>query len=110
MNRVGLTAALVEREAIRYTPAGVPIVGLKLTHRSVQREAGIERTVEMEIAAIAADRIALRIDRIALGTGLRLDGFLAPRRRNVRALVLHVTEFELDPGVERPATSDTNQR
>ena len=95
MNRLGLTAALVEREAIRYTPAGVPIVGLKLSHQSVQREAGADRTVEMEIAAIAADRIALRIDRVALGTELKLEGFLAPRRRNVKALVLHITDFEL---------------
>jgi primosomal replication protein N len=96
LNRLGLSASLVEREAIRYTPAGVPIVGLKLLHRSVQREAGADRTVEMEIAAIAADRIALRIDRVALGTELKLEGFLAPRRRNVKALVLHVTEFELN--------------
>jgi len=96
LNRVGLTAALVEREAIRYTPAGIPIVGLKLSHQSVQREAGADRTVEMEISAIAADRVALRIDRIALGTELKLEGFLAPRRRNVKALVLHVTEFELN--------------
>ncbi len=100
MNRVGLTASLVEREAIRYTPAGVPVVGLKLSHRSVQREAGTDRTVEMEIAAIAADRVALRIDRVALGAGLKLEGFLAPRRRNVKALVLHVTDFELDTTVE----------
>ncbi len=96
MNRVGLTAALIEREAIRYTPAGIPIVGLRLSHQSVQREAGADRTVEMEIAAIAADRVALRIDRVALGTELKLEGFLAPRRRNVKALVLHVTEFELN--------------
>jgi primosomal replication protein N len=96
LNRVGLTAALVEREAIRYTPAGIPIVGLKLSHQSVQREAGADRTVEMEISAIAADRVALRIDRVALGTELKLEGFLAPRRRNVKALVLHVTEFELN--------------
>ncbi|MFZ4758415.1 MAG: primosomal replication protein N [Burkholderiaceae bacterium] len=96
MNRLGLSASLVEREAIRYTPAGVPIVGLKLLHRSVQREAGTDRTVEMEITAIAADRVALRIDRVALGTELKLEGFLAPRRRNVKALVLHVTEFELN--------------
>ena len=95
MNRLGLTAALVEREAIRYTPAGVPIVGLKLSHRSVQREAGADRTVELEISAIAADRLALRMDRVALGTELRLEGFLAPRRRNVKALVLHITDFEL---------------
>ena len=96
MNRIGLTAALIEREAIRYTPAGIPIVGLRLSHQSVQREAGADRTVEMEISAIAADRVALRIDRVALGTELKLEGFLAPRRRNVKALVLHVTEFELN--------------
>ncbi|MCX7228682.1 MAG: primosomal replication protein N [Burkholderiales bacterium] len=95
MNRLGLTAALVEREAIRYTPAGVPIVGLKLSHQSVQREAGADRTVELEISAIAADRLALRMDRVALGTELKLEGFLAPRRRNVKALVLHITDFEL---------------
>ena len=103
MNRVGLTASLVEREPIRYTPAGVPIVGLKLSHRSVQREAGTDRAVEMEISGIAADRIALSIDRIALGSALKLEGFLAPRRRNVKALVLHVTDFELDTTVERHA-------
>jgi len=95
LNRLGLTAALVEREAIRYTPAGVPIVGLKLSHQSVQREAGADRTVELEISAIAADRLALRMDRVALGTELKLEGFLAPRRRNVKALVLHITAFEL---------------
>ena len=95
MNRLGLTAALVEREAIRYTPAGVPIVGLKLSHQSVQREAGADRTVELEISAIAADRLALSMDRVALGTELKLEGFLAPRRRNVKALVLHITDFEL---------------
>jgi len=95
LNRLGLTAALVEREAIRYTPAGVPIVGLKLSHQSVQREAGVDRTIELEISAIAADRLALRMDRVALGTELKLEGFLAPRRRNVKALVLHITDFEL---------------
>jgi primosomal replication protein N len=96
LNRLGLTAALVEREAIRYTPAGVPIVGLKLSHQSVQREAGADRTIELEISAIAADRLALRMDRVALGTELKLEGFLAPRRRNVKALVLHITDFELN--------------
>ncbi len=95
MNRVGLTASLLEREAIRYTPAGIPIVGLKLSHRSVQREAGIERTVEMDIAAVAADRVALAIDKLALGCMLKASGFLAPRRRASRTLVLHLTEFEL---------------
>ena len=94
MNKVVLTAVLIEREAVRYTPAGIPIVAAKLSHQSVQSEAGVERTVEMEIPAIAADRVALRLDRLALGSELKLEGFLAPRRRNTRALVLHLTGFE----------------
>jgi len=96
LNRVGLTASIVEREPLRYTPAGIPVVGLKLAHQSVQQEAGAPRSVALEISAIAVDRVALRIDRIALGTELRLDGFLAARRKHAKALVLHVTEFELN--------------
>jgi len=96
LNRVGLNAVLREREALRYTPAGVPMVAMKLSHESIQREAGAERTVQLEIDALAADDVALRISRVALGTGLKLTGFLAPRRRSARSLVLHVTGFELN--------------
>jgi primosomal replication protein N len=97
LNRVGLSATLAAREAIRYTPAGIPIVMLTLSHQSVQREAGADRSVEMEIAALAADRVALKVDRIALGAALTVQGFLAPRRRNAKSLVLHLTEIELNP-------------
>jgi primosomal replication protein N len=95
-----LTAVLVEREALRYTPAGVPIVGLRLAHRSSQREAGAERQVEFEVAALAADAVALRMSRVPLGATLRLDGFLAPRKRSARSLVLHVTGFDLAEDIE----------
>lgn len=94
MNRVDLTATLLERDALRYTPAGIPIVTVRLAHQSVQQEAGTNRTVEMELTAQAADRVALRIDTLALGSAVRLGGFLAPRRRNVRSLVLHITDIE----------------
>lgn len=94
MNQVGLTASLLERESLRYTPAGIPIVAFRLAHQSMQREAGGDRQVELEIAAVAADRLALGIDRLALGASLRVSGFLAPRRRASRSLVLHLTEFE----------------
>jgi primosomal replication protein N len=49
----------------------------------------------MDIAAVAADRVALAIDKLALGCMLKASGFLAPRRRASRTLVLHLTEFEL---------------
>ena len=110
MNRVRLIATLIEREAIRYTPAGVPIVALKLAHQSVQTEAGVDRSVEFEMSAFAADRIALRLDRVPLGSSLRLDGFLAARRRNTKALLLHLTEFELNISAEQPTLAGTTEK
>ena len=98
MNRVELSATLLEREALRYTPAGIPIVACRLSHHSVQQEAGQGRTVEMEVPAMAIDSLALKLDRTALGTALRVEGFLAPRRRQSRTLVLHLTRFEPDGG------------
>jgi len=110
LNRVRLIATLVEREAIRYTPAGVPIVALKLAHQSVQTEAGVDRSVEFEMSAFAADRIALRLDRVSLGSSLRIDGFLAARRRNTRALVLHLTEFELNISADQPTLTGNTEK
>ena len=109
MNRVRLIATLIEREAIRYTPAGVPVVALKLAHQSVQAEAGVDRSVEFEMSAFAADRIALRLDRVSLGASLRLDGFLAARRKNAKALVLHLTEFELNISAEQTTLTGTTE-
>jgi len=83
------------RDALRYSPAGVPLLGAVLSHDSSQREAGARRDVSLEISALFAGAVAESADRIALGTRLRVRGFLARRRRDSKVLVLHVTEFEL---------------
>ena len=46
-------------------------------------------------AADPADlaQAAARADRLALGVQVVVTGFLAPRRRQSKSLVLHVTEF-----------------
>ena len=96
MNAVRLSARLVERDPLRYTPAGIPVLGVRLQHDSMQAEAGSQRRVELELAAIAMAEQALRLERVELGRGIAISGFLAPRRRNSRGLVLHVTGFEID--------------
>lgn len=93
-NRVELQGRLAAREALRYSPAGVPILTATLQHESAQHEAGAQRKVEMELAAVFAGRLAELADRCALGGLLQVAGFLAPRRRSSKQLVLHVTEFE----------------
>ncbi|RKP54780.1 primosomal replication protein N [Pararobbsia silviterrae] len=93
MNRLEIDAHLVEREPLRYTPAGVPIVNCTLAHRGTVFEAGVARQIEMTLAALAAGEISGRIAVLALGDSARLAGFLAPRNRNAKSLVFHITEL-----------------
>ncbi|NEX59900.1 primosomal replication protein N [Noviherbaspirillum galbum] len=94
MNQLQLIASIAERDVLRYTPAGIPIVSAILLHRSDQVEAGIQRQVEFEIAAIAAGEISGTLDRAALGETLRFTGFLARKNRNSKSLVFHLTGIE----------------
>ena len=95
-NQVRIGAILAEREALRFSPAGIPLLNTVLRHESGQAEAGTLRKVELEIPAVFAGGLAEAASRLALGTGLQVRGFLAPKRRQSRLLVLHVTEFELN--------------
>lgn len=93
-NRLLLDATLAERGDLRYTPAGIPVMECVLRHQSQQREAGGERKVECELAAVAFADIALSLARIANGTAVRCKGFLARRYRTGITVALHIEEFE----------------
>ncbi len=92
-----LSGTLTEREALRYTPAGIAMLGARLSHRSEAAEAGQPRQLEFDVALRFAGAIAARADRLQLGEAIRVDGFLAPRRRLSKSLVVHVTEFTTEP-------------
>ncbi len=94
MNQLQITASIAEREVLRYTPAGVPIVAAKLLHSSEQSEAGMERTVEFEITVIAAGEISGKFNRAELGKMFAFTGFLARKNRNSKSLIFHIVDFE----------------
>jgi primosomal replication protein N len=94
-NRLVLDATLAERGDLRYTPAGIPALECVLRHASTQPEAGGERKVECELAAVAFGDPATALAGIANGTALRCKGFLARRYRTGITVALHVNEFEL---------------
>ncbi len=87
-------ATLAERDAKRYTPAGIPIVSARLLHASEQVEAGITRQVEFDMTATAAGQIAEMLERAEMGQVFRFTGFMARKNRNSKALVFHLTDFE----------------
>ena len=83
----------MELGALRFTPAGVPVVEFKFEHESEQEEAGGRRKVNAQIGAIAFEAQARLIAAAKLGSAMRLQGFLSARTRRSRKLVLHLTNM-----------------
>ncbi|HZZ12271.1 MAG TPA: primosomal replication protein N [Paraburkholderia sp.] len=94
MNRLQLTASVVEREPVRYTPAGVPIASCTLHHRAEVVEAGIARQIELTLPAVAAGVVSGKLESIAMGVETLFTGFMAKKSRNARTLVFHITELQ----------------
>ena len=93
-NRLALDAILAERSDLRHTPAGIPAIECRLSHRSQQQEAGGERRVECDVHAVAFGAVAQALATVAVGTPLRCEGFLARRYRTGESIALHLTRFE----------------
>lgn len=93
MNRLVLAARLVERRALRYTPAGLPVLDFELKHESELSEDGQVRKVSMQIRSVAIGRISQPLASLELGSAGVFAGFLASAR-NGRGLLFHVTALE----------------
>jgi primosomal replication protein N len=94
VNQVMLDARLQAREALRYTPTGVPVLDFALAHESTQVEAGSERRVACELAAVALGPIARELATVEPGAHIRCRGFLARRYRTGITVALHVNAFD----------------
>ena len=93
MNRLVLSATLVERAALRYTPAGLPALDLSLRHESEVSEDGQPRKVSMEMRAVAIGAVTQPLLALDLGADSLYAGFLAGSR-NGRGLRFHITSVE----------------
>ena len=91
-NCLVLTASIAELEAMRYTPAGVPALNLKLEHMSSVVESGQPREIKAAIKALAFGSPAERLARQAIGSIWRFSGFVASPR-NGKHVVFHIQEF-----------------
>ena len=80
---------------MRYTPAGVPALNLKLEHSSSVMEAGQERQVKAAMKAVALGSMAERLARQASGSVWKFSGFLATPR-NGKHVVFHIQDFLQD--------------
>jgi len=95
VNRIDLTGSIGELQALRYTPAGLPALDVRLEHESTQAEAGMSRQVKASVKAVALGAVAERLQRQPLGSVWRFSGFLTTPR-NGKSVVLHIQEFQQD--------------
>ncbi len=93
-----LSGALIGREQLRHTPAGMPALSFRISHASEQPEAGRTRSVSIEVDAVALGEVAEKLSRATLEGDYLFQGFLALRSKMSRMPVLHVNSFELNRG------------
>jgi primosomal replication protein N len=94
LNRVRLQARLLAIDAVRHTPAGIPVCTAVARFEGTVVEAGIERQLEFEVPLHLAGHRVAGFAKLPLGTNLQIDGFLAPRSKRSGSLILHVSEYE----------------
>ena len=78
---------------MRYTPAGLPALDLRLEHASQIEEAGQHRDVKANLKTVALGSVAERLVQQPLGSEWQFTGFLASPR-NGKNVVLHIQNFQ----------------
>lgn len=95
-NQVKISGVLVNKQPIRFTPAGIPLLSFALQHQSEQIEAGMRRQVLCELMVVALGNLALEIDKISEASQVIASGFLAKRSLKSSQLVLHLNKIEYE--------------
>jgi primosomal replication protein N len=94
-NRLVISGQLTELDSLRYTPAGVERIEMRIRHASMQHEAGTQRQVQCEISALALGEAARQATRLQAGQQVTVEGFLAQRSMRSTQLVLHIEKIDL---------------
>jgi primosomal replication protein N len=95
VNSLVLTACVAELGTLRFTPAGLPAIDLRLEHESTVTEAAQPRQIKAAVKAVAFGAVAERLARQTLGSLWRFQGFLATPG-NGKHPVLHIQDFQQD--------------
>jgi putative primosomal replication protein N, priB len=90
-----LIATLLEKEPLRFTPAGIAVFEGKFRHDGQVYEAGAMRRLEFGFPAVAFADAAVRLNQVNPPQQLAIVGFLAPKSMKTQKLVVHITEFTI---------------
>jgi primosomal replication protein N len=91
VNRVELSAKIVEISAQRFTPAGLAALDLLLEHEMELVELGRKRQVRLTIKAIVMGDLVEPVSKISLGSECKFLGFLVSPK-SYKTVIFHIQE------------------
>lgn len=94
VNRFDVQGLVSELSPLRFTPAGVPVLEFLLSHESEVIEAGQPRRIAMSLTVVAMGDLAQMAGTMSLGCKVRLQGFLAPVRKDSQKYRLHAQHIQ----------------
>ena len=78
---------------MRYTPAGLPALDIRLEHGSEVQETGQARQVKANLKSVAIGSVAERLVQQPLGLEFKFTGFISSPR-NSKQIVFHIQDFQ----------------
>ena len=99
-NHLVLSASIIEVEPLRYTPAGLPALNLRLEHGSEISEAGLLRQVKVSVKSVALGSVAEQLVIQDIGSKGVFKGFLASPRGG-KGVVFHIQEFVKESSISQ---------
>jgi len=94
-NSLQLSAQVTQEDVLRYTPAGIAILQIWLSHLSEQEEICIKRKVDCVIQGVLVGQQAIDYAGKLMGHSIEAVGFLAKRSLSNTRLVFHIQQLKL---------------
>jgi len=94
VNRLEVEGQILEQSPVRYTPAGIPVLEFLLSHESEVSEAGVPRRIAFALQILVMGDLVQMAGSVGLGTTVRIQGFIAPVRKDSPKFRLHAQRIQ----------------
>ena len=92
MNKLQIDGEIIFEDQIRYTPSGLIVQRFKIKHKSLQKEANLDKQVGIEMEAIFINKQIRK--EIQVGKKGLFVGFMDKKSFKSTQLIFHVTEIK----------------
>jgi primosomal replication protein N len=92
VNKLQIDGEIIFEDQIRYTPSGLIVQRFKIKHKSLQKEANLDKQVGIEMEAIFINKQIRK--EIQVGKKGLFIGFMDKKSFKSTQLIFHVTEIK----------------